>query len=523
MNVFKMDIEFLDNLILEYGNLADETEEIAQSMVRIAYANLNTEVWVGDDADIFRVGISSLVENDMTSFINKLRKNISIMKDSSEEFKYCKLFCENMINVFDDDIYTNKSVSDMNDVLLCDYDFIEKSIEYCKKIEEKKYEIETSLSEVKCELLELNFMPPGLSESIEIFGKEVSRLKIIESHRADLIKYASMVRDADERLANKLFDLSNDPSLDTLERKQEEDDLKEKYWFLYDYLANEKKLSENDAVEYMEHLREKNLLGSYWATYNYSGNDYNKLLEKIDCDLWIMDQKPFLDGYLDEKGVELSDGEKEKLLTEYYYRYYETLQTIDVLPSAGMAACIDNVQCEIDFLQYENMCMKKEDYSYDFSIFEEDVSSYDEMFSLQTTDILARCIYQECQSPEGQTDVMWSIINRYYSDKNFTKGHEESIYNILKYGQYESIDINDGNTYNAYHPDYNSDGWKNATLIAQNVYTLVGDNIAEDTDENNVREKLENSVNVCGDKMYNSIGNKDSFWGDGKENHFYEM
>lgn len=84
MNVFKMDIEFLDNLILEYGNLADETEEIAQSMVRIAYTNLNTEVWVGDDADIFRVGISSLVENDMTSFINKLRKNISIMKVLSD-------------------------------------------------------------------------------------------------------------------------------------------------------------------------------------------------------------------------------------------------------------------------------------------------------------------------------------------------------------------------------------------------------------------------------------------------------
>lgn len=171
----------------------------------------------------------------------------------------------------------------------------------------------------------------------------------------------------------------------------------------------------------------------------------------------------------------------------------------------------------IDGKLYENTIVNSSYFT------EEDIDTYDEMFSLQTPEILARCIYQECHVPEGQTDVMWSIINRYYSDKNFTKGKENIIYNILKYGGYESINQNDDNVYNAYHPDYDSDGWKNAMIIAENVYDLIGDSNASDTSENHVRDALEDSVNIFGNRLVNNIGESDSFWGDGKENHFYEM
>ena len=60
-------------------------------------------------------------------------------------------------------------------------------------------------------------------------------------------------------------------------------------------------------------------------------------------------------------------------------------------------------------------------------------------------------------------------------------------------------------------------------IIAENVYDLIGDSNASDTSENHVRDALEDSVNILGNRLVNNIGESDSFWGDGKENHFYEM
>lgn len=155
-----------------------------------------------------------------------------------------------------------------------------------------------------------------------------------------------------------------------------------------------------------------------------------------------------------------------------------------------------------------------------------DVSSKEEMFSLPTVEILARCIYQEMKDPSAQTDVLWAIVNRFFSDKNFTYGHDVNLHNILEYGQFESINVNDPNQYNAYHPDYNSDGWKNAVILAETLYALIGDCDAAEFDEEAeeaIRSSIETSCNLYGELNCNNIGNADSFWGDGINNHFYEM
>lgn len=59
-------------------------------------------------------------------------------------------------------------------------------------------------------------------------------------------------------------------------------ELKVKYSFLYEHLQNTTGLSESEALDVLKELADKNRLGSFWATYNYSQNDYNILLKNLD-------------------------------------------------------------------------------------------------------------------------------------------------------------------------------------------------------------------------------------------------
>lgn len=158
-------------------------------------------------------------------------------------------------------------------------------------------------------------------------------------------------------------------------------------------------------------------------------------------------------------------------------------------------------------------------------ICEEDVFTKEQMFSLNTYDLLARMIYQEMQNPENgrQSKVLWATINRYFSEKNFTYGRERTLRIILEEGGYESIDINEENEYNAYHPNYKSEAWKNAKLLAAILYSQIGEANADDVDEEKVREAISTFQDIYGNNIENTIGNCDSFYGDGKENYFYEQ
>jgi hypothetical protein len=91
---------------------------------------------------------------------------------------------------------------------------------------------------------------------------------------------------------------------------------------------------------------------------------------------------------------------------------------------------------------------------------------------------------------------------------------------IRKYGL---VDINEGHKYNAYHLDYDSEAWENAKLLAAILYSQVGEANADDVDEEKVREAIRTSQDIYGNNIENTIGNCNSFYGDGKEKHFYEQ
>ncbi|MCH5258653.1 MAG: hypothetical protein J1F18_02810 [Lachnospiraceae bacterium] len=174
-----------------------------------------------------------------------------------------------------------------------------------------------------------------------------------------------------------------------------------------------------------------------------------------------------------------------------------------------------------------------------------------EMCGLLTVEILARVIYQEARGDlNGQNQVMFSIINRPFSGKNFTYGESTSLYNILIKGGYKSITKDNGKTLNGQRPpNDNCDdeneikAWENAkrlaaiTVIALEEYggeyeeKEQGNGSIEkviksdgfDETYNQIVEFIQQQVNYEGEPIKNEIDTKDSFYGDGKKNHFYYM
>ena len=121
-----------------------------------------------------------------------------------------------------------------------------------------------------------------------------------------------------------------------------------------------------------------------------------------------------------------------------------------------------------------------------------------------------------------QSKVLWVVVNRIFTDDNLTHGRSQTLENVLQYGDFESLTSNNPNgTYNAFHPDYNSEGWANAKFLAALLYALVENEKKENLDEDYIRETLSNFQDLQGNYITNEIGDCDSFWGDGRINHFY--
>ncbi len=163
-------------------------------------------------------------------------------------------------------------------------------------------------------------------------------------------------------------------------------------------------------------------------------------------------------------------------------------------------------------------------------ISEEDVYTQDEMHALNTPDLLARMIYAEQINPGNgeQNKVLWATVNRYFSEKNFTNSKEINIRNILLEGGYASIDKITTHQYDGYHPEYDSEGWENAKLLAAILYSQIGDKNSDKVNEDNVRNAILSSCDIYGYKIDNTIGDCDSFYAkrgaNGIDyNYFYEM
>ena len=192
------------------------------------------------------------------------------------------------------------------------------------------------------------------------------------------------------------------------------------------------------------------------------------------------------------------------------------------------------------------------------------VESFNEMKQLSTMEILSRLLYQESRgaNDDGKNAVLFSIVNRLFSTKNFYKGTKSnSVYSIITgLNQYESINKNREKYPNAFHPPILEEdkatekrSWENAKRLAA-ILCIAVEDYGEPNENGNGNDKTENIIinkdeesyqnvvrfieqqeDINNEKIINRIGKRDSFMAtqscSGKEkgamdvcgNTFFEM
>ena len=85
------------------------------------------------------------------------------------------------------------------------------------------------------------------------------------------------------------------------------------------------------------------------------------------------------------------------------------------------------------------------------------------------------------------------------------------------------MDINNTGEYNAYHPKFDSDGWRNAKKLAYIIYSIIQEEEACNVEEIVVIDAISNSENINGKPNINTIGNSDSLYAGDTDNIYYSM
>lgn len=164
------------------------------------------------------------------------------------------------------------------------------------------------------------------------------------------------------------------------------------------------------------------------------------------------------------------------------------------------------------------------------------MNSLDEMRVLSTVEILARMIYQESHTYKNdeQNAIVYSFVNRIFSDKKFTNEENKTLKNMLfEPKQYQSLRKDSGNYPNSYCPPISQnddaaekEGWENAKRLAAILVIALEDNVpAYDSDRDigeiaienigdykeDTCEMIRDQKDSCGESIENPIGDRPFF------------
>jgi len=145
-----------------------------------------------------------------------------------------------------------------------------------------------------------------------------------------------------------------------------------------------------------------------------------------------------------------------------------------------------------------------------------------ELFSMETVEILARLIHYEADEIDsGQTQVMWSIINRVFKGSSFISGGPDvgavrySIRGVITGSQqYATVWGDEAIGNQSYRPDKTVRHWENSILLSAITCAYFGDSTGSTLTEDD-REFISSGIskrrNINGNLLTNLIGDRDSF------------
>ncbi|MCQ2540993.1 MAG: hypothetical protein MJ112_01725 [Lachnospiraceae bacterium] len=207
MSYFNINIDAIDNMIAEYKTLR-ETLKSCGDVLSTAVVNLSCDNYAGEDADLLRDKWTIQHEDTIPTIAELLDGVISILEDSSNEYKECKSYCSNMINVFNDYKTVQYSADSMNGYALCDVDSIETAIEYENEIGEDACKNADDIANALEVVAGLNYGQSGLQSALKDLADENVKLTDYSVHAYQLRQYIQKMVEADDHLYDKFSALN---------------------------------------------------------------------------------------------------------------------------------------------------------------------------------------------------------------------------------------------------------------------------------------------------------------------------
>lgn len=207
MSYYNINIDAIDNMIAEYKTLR-ETLKNCGDVLSTAVVNLSCDVHIGTDANFLRDNWTIQHRDTIPTIAELLDGVISILEDSSNEYKECKSYCSNMINVFNDYKTVQYSADSMNGYALCDVDSIETAIEYENEIGEDACKNADDIASALEVVAGLNYGQSGLQSALKDLADENVKLTDYSVHAYQLRQYIQKMVEADDHLFDKLVGIN---------------------------------------------------------------------------------------------------------------------------------------------------------------------------------------------------------------------------------------------------------------------------------------------------------------------------
>lgn len=207
MSYFNINIDAIDNMIAEYKTLR-ETLKNCGDVLSTAVVNLSCDVHMGADANCLRDNWTIQHRDTIPTIAELLDGIITILEDSSNEYKECKSYCSNMINVFNDYKTVQYSADSMNGYALCDVDSIETAIEYENEIGEDACKNADDIANALEVVAGLNYGQSGLQSALKDLADENVKLTDYSVHAYQLRQYIQKMVEADDHLYDKLVGIN---------------------------------------------------------------------------------------------------------------------------------------------------------------------------------------------------------------------------------------------------------------------------------------------------------------------------
>lgn len=202
MSVFQLDLDLLETAKDEYIKSAEALGADIETSNTVV-SNTTTEVYEGEDGEVFRSGFGNFVNKDFTDIGDTVKRIGTALESGLEEGKKCKKICNDFLYTLEGTA-SGTTVEEMKGILYCDQSIITELKGFCSTALEHNEAVRLGSLELDSILGKLQMVSLNAGQYTEIIREGCKKVERLEDHSAELTTYATAAEDADSGLNSYL-------------------------------------------------------------------------------------------------------------------------------------------------------------------------------------------------------------------------------------------------------------------------------------------------------------------------------